>query len=126
MQMAREIVTNTSESCRKNFQITCYGEHFSLRFRSGAKENQIVVQFCNGNIIVTTEKRSLWESFKTFFQRNKKTIAFVLFGVGTLMTAFGAPVPFLPAVGTCLLVLGGKLASLDDGNDYTNRIYRIT
>ena len=86
-----------------------------------------MVQISNGNIVVTTEKRSLWESFRRFFQRNGKRIAGVfLLGAGTLMTTFGAPVPFLPAVGTFLIALGGNLASLDDGNDDTTRRYKIT
>ena len=98
-----------------------------------------MVQISNGNIVVATEKRSLWESFKRFFRRNRKKIAVVLLvGVGMLMTTVGVAVPFLSAVGTGLIALGSNLASLndgkddekddgnDDGNDNTTRRYNIT
>ena len=36
-------VTNTKKSRRKNFEITCYGDHFILCFWSGSRGNQYEV-----------------------------------------------------------------------------------
>jgi hypothetical protein len=41
MQNARLIVAETRESIRKDFEIMCYGEHISLCFWSGKRENKI-------------------------------------------------------------------------------------
>ena len=127
MQMARETVTECSESCRKNFQITCDGDHISLCFWSGSKANRFVVQFSNGNIYVTTENLSWWESLKRFFlQKRKKVAGAILVGAGMLMTTFGAPVPFLPVVGQVIVQCGHALMRLGDGNDDTTRVYKVT
>ena len=59
MQKARLIVTQVGESCRKDFAITCYGDHISLRFWSGSRRNKIVVLVFQGEIHVTTRETSL-------------------------------------------------------------------
>ena len=87
MQCTRQEVTERSESCLRNFQITCYGDHISLRFWSGSKENRFVVQFSNGKIHVTTENLSWRESFERFLQRNKKIIL-----AGTVVVGAGIPI----------------------------------
>ena len=115
MQMAREIVTECSESCRKDFQITCYGDHLSLRFCSGSKKNRFVVQCSNGKIYVTTVKLSWWESLKRFFKRNGGKIAgAALVGAGILMTTLGVDVPVLAIAGPILVQCGIKLIGPDD------------
>ena len=54
MQKSRLIVTETEESVRTDFEITCYGEHISLCFWSGKRENKILVQMVKEEIHVTT------------------------------------------------------------------------
>ena len=60
--MARLIVTKAQEWCRKNFEMTCYGDHFALVFYSGARENKFVVQLVRGEIHVDVvgESTRMW------------------------------------------------------------------
>jgi hypothetical protein len=44
MERARTTVTDAKESYRKNFEITCVGDHISLCFWSGSREIQFVVE----------------------------------------------------------------------------------
>ena len=44
MERARTTVTDAKESYRKNFEITCVGDHISLRFWSGSRRNKLRVQ----------------------------------------------------------------------------------
>ena len=62
MQKVSLLVTETEEWCRENFEVTCYGEHFTRVFWSGARENKLVVQMVAGEVQVTvTEKsRRMW------------------------------------------------------------------
>ena len=43
MEKARLFVINAEKSRRKNFQITCYGNHITLCFWSGSRGNQYEV-----------------------------------------------------------------------------------
>ena len=65
MQTARLIVTEAKPWCRQNFEITCYAQHFSLGFWSGARQNKIVVQVVAEKIHV----RVTDESWRMWFQR---------------------------------------------------------
>ena len=71
MQKSRLIVTETGNSARKNYEITCYCEHFSLCFWSGKRENKIVVQMVEGEIHGTTTDRSSWEELKEFLKKSR-------------------------------------------------------
>ena len=55
MQRARLIVTEAPKFCRKNMELTCYAEHFSLVLCSGSRQNKMTVQIVEGDIKVTTE-----------------------------------------------------------------------
>ena len=57
MEKARLIVAETEEWVCKDFEITCYGEHISLRFTFGKRRNKIVVQMVEKEIHVTTTNR---------------------------------------------------------------------
>ena len=70
MQMARLIVTKTSESCLRNFELTCYGEHFSIIFWSGSRQNKFVIQIIQGEIHVDVTG----ESWRRWFQKNVEEI----------------------------------------------------
>lgn len=65
MQMVRLIVTEAKEWCRKDFEIMCYAEHFSVRFWSGSHQNKFVVQVVAGKIHVSVTD----ESWRMWFQR---------------------------------------------------------
>ena len=65
MQMARLVATEAEECCRKNFEMTCYGEHFSLVFYAGARENKFVIQTVAGEIHVNV----VGESWRIWLQR---------------------------------------------------------
>ena len=109
MQTVRLLVTEANESCRKNFEITCYGRHFALRFSSGSQGNKIVVQVLENKIHVTLTKTSWQQWFKEIFQRNWKTFLGIF--VTILAASVGAFVPpALPAmVG---MVVGLSLSDL--------------
>jgi hypothetical protein len=70
MQKARLIVTEAGGPRRGNFEITCYGDHISLCFWSGFRENQIVVQVNRGEIHVNITEETLLEWLKGVFTRN--------------------------------------------------------
>lgn len=59
MQKALVIVTEATESRRKDFEIVCCGDHICLCFWSGSRGNQIVVQVAN-NEIFSTNIRQTW------------------------------------------------------------------
>ena len=68
MQMARLTVTKEERGflfdVLKNFELTCYCDHFTLRFWSGSKGNKIVVQIDpnTGNVSVETTSRT-WSGY---------------------------------------------------------------
>jgi hypothetical protein len=68
MQKARLTVTKAKKSYRENFQIMCLGEHLSLCFWSGLRENRLLVD-SDGNVHVeaTAKKRK-----RRFPRRRKK------------------------------------------------------
>ena len=66
MQMARMIATEAQQWCRANFEMTCYGEHFSLVFFAGARENKFVIQVVGGEIRVNV----VGESWRMWLQTN--------------------------------------------------------
>ena len=53
-------VTAAGESCRKNFEITCSTDHFSLCFWSGSRKNQVVLLIDDGGEIRQEEIRTGW------------------------------------------------------------------
>jgi plasmid rolling circle replication initiator protein Rep len=65
MQMARLIATESKPRCRKNFEITCYAQHFSVVFWSGARQNKIVIQVVAGEIHTNVTG----ESWRMFFEK---------------------------------------------------------
>ena len=62
MQSARLVVTNTKTCYRENLELTCYGDHFTLIFWSGARKNKMVVQIVGKEIhvAVTEESWRMW------------------------------------------------------------------
>ena len=56
------MVTDVQEVRRNNFEITCYGEHISLCFWSGSRENTVVVELVDEEIRITTTAQSSPES----------------------------------------------------------------
>ena len=68
MQMTRSIVTEAPEYCRKNCEIWCYGEHFSIGLWAGARQNKFVVQVVAGKVQVSVTD----ESWRMWFQRIRK------------------------------------------------------
>jgi hypothetical protein len=84
MQKARVIVTGTPESRRNNFEITCYGDHISLCFYSGARGNQLVVQVEGDKIRVKTTRTAWIEWVKSVFEGSLeylKDIFVIFFGI---------------------------------------------
>ena len=69
MQRARMIATGAPPSCRKNLEMTCYAEHFSLRFWSGDRGNKVVVLVDGGNICFVVEQRTWQQSIRDLFKR---------------------------------------------------------
>lgn len=69
MQMTRFVVTEAQECCRKNCEIWCYGEHFSIGFWAGARQNKFVVQVVVGKVHVSVTD----ESWRMWFQRIVQT-----------------------------------------------------
>lgn len=65
MQKARLIVTGAPEWCRKNYELTCYAEHFTLVFWAGSRGNRMVIQVADGKIEVKTTH----ESWRMWFYR---------------------------------------------------------
>ena len=53
---ARVIVSETSESRRKNFQITCTGDHINWCFYSGSKGNKIEIIVEDGKVGIGAKK----------------------------------------------------------------------
>ena len=86
MQKAVGTVRDTSESCRKNYKITCYGKHISLCFWSGSRGNEIVVEN-DEKVKVTTVKQTWWEWLKGLFSWD------TIFSIGSYFV-----LPLLPAV----------------------------
>ncbi len=74
MQRARRIVTEAKESCRRNLEITCYGDHITLLFWSGSRGNKIAVQLVDGETRVTTtgETSPAWDGSSIPFLENIK------------------------------------------------------
>ena len=97
MQKSRLIVTETGESVRKNFEITCYGEHISLGFRSGKRQNKIVVQMVEGEIHDRFTDRSWWEKLKELLKSTWSGILRVVLGVAGAIVGFilGGPAGLL-------------------------------
>ena len=65
MQTVRVLVTNLESEDRKrleNFEVTCYGEHFTLIIWSGKRTNKMVVQTVQGKTHVSVTKES-WQTW---------------------------------------------------------------
>ena len=125
MQMARTIITETSLSCRKDLEITCYGDHVSYCFWSGSRGNRLVVQANKGTIEVRTIKRTWRESLKAVVKNNwKQFLGVFLYIAGKAMQYLGPNVPFLPIAGKVVETIGSALKSFDDVA--TDKLYKIT
>ena len=107
MQMSRFITTEAQEWCRRNIEITCYGEHFSLVFWSGARQNKFVVQTIAGQVHVSVTGESwrmwlqrkiqeCWEAFKDF----------VVFIHDTAVGVLQAIAPSASLLGSALKAIG--------------------
>jgi formylmethanofuran dehydrogenase subunit C len=70
MQKARVIVTEAESWARKNFQITCYGDHFSYVFYSGSRYHQVVIQVSGGELRVKTNITSWTGWLQAVVRRN--------------------------------------------------------
>lgn len=70
MQKARLIVTEAESWARKNFQITCYCDHFSYVFYSGSRYHQVVVQVSGGELRVNTNITSWTGWLQAVVRRN--------------------------------------------------------
>ena len=101
MQTSRFIATEAQEWCRKNLEITCYGEHISLVFWSGARQNKFVVQTVSGQIRVSVTGESwrmwlqrkvqeCWETFKDFVVFIRDTAVGVLPAIGPSASLAGS------------------------------------
>ena len=67
MEKASLIVKEIKESRRKNFEITCYSDHFSLCFWSGSRRNEFVAQPDEDEIRVNVERVTWRERQKDVF-----------------------------------------------------------
>ena len=63
MEKARFIVTELPRTCRRNMEITCYGEHFTYCFWSGSRKNKLVFEENEQNKIIVTTIRQTWLEF---------------------------------------------------------------
>ncbi|CAB4004425.1 Hypothetical predicted protein [Paramuricea clavata] len=127
IQKTSLIVTETGESCRKDFEITCHGDHIALCFWSGSRGNSIVVQVVNGEIYVTTNRKTWNESLRSVFQRNRISLLGTFLCVaGMAMKTFGSsiPIPYLPEIGTALVLIGTAVSGADAITDVNT--YQIT
>ena len=123
MQMARTIITDTSLSCRKDLEITCYGDHISYCFWSGSRGNQLVVQANKGEIKVHTIKRTWLESLKAVVKNNwKKFLGVFIFIAGTA-TLFASG-PAAAIAGPAAQFIGTALVKSD--SVATDKLYKIT
>ncbi|CAB4004424.1 Hypothetical predicted protein, partial [Paramuricea clavata] len=128
MQKTSVIVAESGKSCREDFEITCHGDHIALCFWSGSRGNRIVVQVVNGEIHVTTDRKTWQESLRSVFQRNWKSLLGTFLCVaGGAMITFGSAVPGLPVVGGGLTTLGVALLKGNSNNAITDgKTYQIT
>ena len=125
MQMARTIITETSLPCRKNLEITCYGDHISYCFWSGSRGNQLVVQSNKGEIRVRTIKRTWRESLKAVVKNNwKKFLGAFIFIAGTAMVFSAGPLVPLAIAGKAAQAIGTALVKSD--SVATDKLYKIT
>ena len=119
-------MTDTRESCRKDFEITCYGDHIALCFWSGSRGNRIVIQVVNGEIYVTTDRRTWKETLRSVFQRNWIDLLGTFLRVtGVAMMTFGSIVPGLAIAGGALNLVGTALSGANDAIT-DGKTYRIT
>ena len=91
MQKARLIVTEAESWARKNFEITCYCDHFSVVFYSGSRYHEAVVQVCGGELRVETNITSWTECIKTVVRRKWSDFMDILlqFSIAGLVTGVG-------------------------------------
>ena len=93
MQQVRFVVTKTEEWCLKNFEVTCYSEHFTLVFWSGNRTNRMVAQTVEGTTEVSVTKEGwrkwfknvvnkFWTSFKGFVIKVAKKVADMIKAAG--------------------------------------------
>ena len=124
MQLLRLIVTELRESCRKNLQITCYGDHISYCFYSGAGDNEIVVQIDGEDIVVDVLNKTWWESLKDVVTNVWNKFVGVLFKVVEKAAgALGISVPFLALGSSAFKVPGSQLGNFDA---VIGKIFKIT
>ena len=74
MKKASVTVTLAGEIRRRNFEITCYGEHLFLCFWSGSRGNQVVIQIDDEGKIRHDKTKTSWaewlrEAWKRFKER---------------------------------------------------------
>ena len=105
MQEARKIVTQLEEkekwySCLRNFEMTCYGEHFTLVFWSGSRTNKMVIQTIEGEVIVSVTKESWLKWLKGLVEKCRISFKNVAF---KLLEAIG---PGIVIAGTVLKAIG--------------------
>jgi hypothetical protein len=119
MQKARLIVAGAPESCRKNFEITCYGEHISFRFCSGSRGNKIAVLVCEGTIHVVIEERTWKQAMIDFFKRQWQQFLGIklIVALRAALTDSEAAVSYLPLEQNACLVSG--FHNLRTGSIYT-------
>ena len=69
MQKVSLLVTETEEWCRKDCEVTCYGEHFTRVFWSGNRTNKMVVQMVGGEVRVSVTEKGWRMWFKNAVQK---------------------------------------------------------
>ena len=69
------IVSETPESRRRNFQITCTGDHINWCFYSGSEGNKIEIIVQDGKVGIGAEKTTWQESLKITLKRYAKVFA---------------------------------------------------
>lgn len=106
MQKARLIVTNAPEWCRKNFELTCYAEHFTLVFWSGSRKNKMVVQVADGKIEVAVTE----ESWRMWLKKVVKNLWSSL--KNAAVYCFNKGIEFLKSGGTSLAIGGAVLKAI--------------
>ena len=101
MQKVSLLVTETEEWCRENFEVTCYGEHFTRVFWSGSRRNKMVVQMVGEEVHVRVTEKSWRMWLKNVAQKcwNK----FKILGLKILKTAAGM---ITTSGGTSLAIAG--------------------
>ena len=115
-QKARVIVTEAESWARKNFQITCYGDHFPYVFYSGSRCHQVVVQVSGGELRVKTNITSWTEWLQAVVRRKWSDF------VDAAISIAGLVVGRVSGVGIFFVVLCSKLLRLSEHSYRTENI----